>query len=99
MTAPMYTLLLLTLIIANFPFLTQRGWGIIPLKRKTILHHLAELALGFIIIAAIAYVLESRSGSVHRQDWEFYATVVCLYLVAAFPAFVWRYFWQGRNRE
>ena len=91
MTAPMYTLLLLTLIIANFPFLTQRGLGIIPLKRKTILHHLAELALGFIIIAAIAYVLESRSGSVHRQDWEF--------LVAAFPAFVWRYFWQGRNRE
>ena len=99
MTAPMYTLLLLTLLIANFPFLTQRGLGIIPLKRKTILHHLAELALGFIIIAAISYVLESRSGSVHRQDWEFYATVVCLYLVAAFPAFVWRYFWQGRNRE
>ena len=99
MTAPMYTLLLLTLIIANFPFLTQRGLGIIPLKRKTIWHHLAELALGFIGIAAIAYVLESRSGSVHRQDWEFYATVVCLYLVAAFPAFVWRYFWQGRNRE
>ena len=52
MTAPMYTLLLLTLLIANFPFLTQRGLGIIPLKRKTILHHLAELALGFYAKAA-----------------------------------------------
>jgi len=57
----MYTLLLLTLLIANFPFLTQRGLGIIPLKRKTILHHLAELALGFIIIAAIALIQLSGS--------------------------------------
>ncbi|MGN6898308.1 DUF2818 family protein, partial [Neisseria sp. P0015.S002] len=30
---------------------------------------------------------------------EFYATVVCLYLIFAFPCFVWRYFWNERNRE
>ncbi|WP_154021268.1 DUF2818 family protein, partial [Neisseria meningitidis] len=28
-----------------------------------------------------------------------YATVVCLYLIFAFPCFVWRYFWHTRNRE
>ena len=99
MTAPMYTLLLLTLLIANFPFLTQRGFGIIALKRKRIMHHLVELLIGFFLVGAIAYVLESRSGSVHSQGWAFYVVVVCVYLVFAFPAFVWRYFWQGRNRE
>lgn len=99
MTAPMYTLIVLTLILANFPFLTQRGLGFIPLKRKTIWHHLGELLIGFLLTATLAYVLEKRTGAVHPQQWEFYATAVCLYLVFAFPAFVWRYFWHSRHKE
>lgn len=99
MTAPMYTLLILTLIFANLPFITQRGLGFIQLSQKKIWHHLAELVLGFLIVAGLAYVLESRSGAVHQQGWQFYAVVVCLYLVAAFPAFVWRYFWHSRHKE
>ncbi|WP_416533484.1 DUF2818 family protein, partial [Klebsiella pneumoniae] len=54
---------------------------------------------GFLLTAILAYILESRAGAVHAQDWEFYATVVCLYLIFAFPCFVWRYFWNERNRE
>ncbi len=99
MTAPMYTLLVLALIIANAPFLTQRGLGMIPLQRKTFWHHLGELVLGFVLLAGLAYLLEKRTGSVHSQDWEFYVVVICLYLVCAFPAFVWRYFWHSRHRE
>lgn len=95
----MYTLVMLTLILANAPFLTQRGLGLIRLKQKTIVHHLAELALGFVLIAGLAYVLEKRTGAVHPQGWEFYAIAVCLYLVFAFPAFVWRYFWHSRHME
>ena len=83
----------------TLPFLTQRGLGIFPLKRKAAPHHLAELALGFLLTALLARTLESRAGSVHSQDWEFYAATACLYLVFAFPAFVWRYFWHGRNKE
>ena len=44
-------------------------------------------------------MLEAQAGSVHRQHWQFYVAVVCLYLVFAFPGFVLRYFWHGRNRE
>ena len=95
----MYILLLLAFIFANAPFLTQKLLGVFPLARKHTGHHLFELAVGFGITAVLAYVLESRAGAVHRQDWEFYAVVVCLYLIFAFPAFVWRYFWHGRNRE
>lgn len=99
MTASMYILLLLAFIFANIPFLTPRLLGIFPLKHKHFGHHLFELFVGFGITAGLARLLESRVGSVHPQDWEFYAVVVCLYLIFAFPAFVWRYFWQGRNRE
>lgn len=95
----MYVLLILALLVANAPFLTTKALGFITLKRKTILHHLAELALGFGLIGVLGYVLEKRSGAVHTQGWEFYVVVICLYLVLAFPAFVWRYFWHGRNKE
>ena len=69
------------------------------IKRKHFGHHLVELAAGFILTAVLAYILESRAGAVQHQDWEFYATVICLYLIFAFPCFVWRYFWHARNRE
>ncbi|SSY70211.1 DUF2818 family protein [Alysiella crassa] len=99
MTAAMYTLLILAVLMANAPFLTQRGLGIIALKRKTFWHHLAEWALGLVLVGGLGYLLEKRTGAVHTQGWEFYAVVLCLYLVFAFPAFVWRYFWQGRHKE
>lgn len=95
----MYLLLFLAFILANFPFLTQRGLGFLPLKRKTIVHHLAELALGALLISVLGYVLEKRTtGAVHAQSWEFYVVALCLYLVFAFPAFVWRYFWHARHQ-
>ena len=99
MTASMYILLVLALIFANAPFVTTKFFGVFQLKRKHIGHHLVELAVGFILTAILAYILESRAGAVQHQDWEFYATVVCLYLILAFPCFVWRYFWHARNRE
>ncbi len=99
MTASMYILLVLALIFANAPFVTTKFFGVFPLKRKHFGHHLVELAAGFILTAILAYILESRAGAVQHQDWEFYATVVCLYLIFAFPCFVWRYFWHARNRE
>ncbi|MDO4997159.1 MAG: DUF2818 family protein [Neisseria sp.] len=99
MTASMYILLLLMLIFANVPFVGQKLLGIKNLANKTIKHHLLELLLGFVLMGGLAYLLESRAGAVHSQGWEFYVVVACLYLVAAFPGFVWRYFWHGRNKE
>lgn len=96
---PMYTLLLLAVFFANFPFLNQGFLGIIHLKEKHTWHRLLEMILGFILLAVMAYILENRTGTVHHQDWEFYVVVLCIYMVMAFPAFVWRYFWHGRNKE
>ena len=98
MTTQMYTLLLLAVIFANLPFLTSRAWGIWAVAKKSIWQHLIEMALGFIITSIIAYFLEQRSGSVHSQGWAFFSVVICLYCVAGFPAFVWRYFWHSRHK-
>ncbi|UOP04560.1 DUF2818 family protein [Conchiformibius kuhniae] len=100
MTASMYALLALTVFFANFPFLSQRALGVFALKNgKRFPHHLGEWLLGLLLAGALARLLEARAGAVHQQDWEFYAVVLCLYAVFAFPAFVWRYFWHGRNKD
>ena len=99
MTAAMYLLLLVALVCANLPFVTQRWFGLKRLPEKHFGHHLPELLAGFAFVALLAYRLEAQAGSVHRQHWQFYVAVVCLYLVFAFPGFVLRYFWHGRNRE
>lgn len=100
MTAPMYALLGLAVLAANLPFLTGRWFGVWALPRgKRFAHHLGEWLAGLLLVWGLARLLEARAGAVHPQDWEFYAVGVCLYAVLAFPAFVWRYFWQGRNRE
>ena len=99
MTAPMYTLLALAFLLANLPFLTPRLFGLKPLPRKHAGHHLLELAAAYALTAALAYLLESRTGPVHPQGWEFYAVTVSLFAVAAFPGFVWRYFWKVRDKQ
>ena len=99
MTASMYILLLLAVVLANIPFLTPRWFGVLPLKQKRFGHHLMELLAGFVLTAALAYLLESRAGAVHEQGWEFYAVNLCLFLVFAFPGFVWRYFWHSRHQQ
>ena len=99
MTASMYILLLLAFIFANAPFLTRRSFGIVPLAQKHFGHNIPELAVGFILSGLLARLLEARAGSIHPQDWEFYTVVFCLYLVFAFPAFVWRYFWYSKHTQ
>ncbi|MDO5058356.1 MAG: DUF2818 family protein [Neisseria sp.] len=99
MTASMYILIVLALIFANAPFATGKLFGLKKLAAKHIGHHLLEIAVGFLLTLGLAYLLESRAGQVHTQGWAFYVTVACLYLVAAFPGFVVRYFWTARNKE
>ena len=38
---------------------------------------------------------ESRlHGAPYPQSWEFYVIGICLFLVAAFPGFIYRYMWR-----
>ena len=97
MTLSMKILLLLAVVVANLPFLSNKWFGLKRLPRKHFGHHLVELALGYVLIGLLARFLEGQVGTVHPQGWEFYVTTLALFLVFGFPAFVWRYFWRSKH--
>lgn len=56
------------------------------------------LLLAFIVAYAVFLLLgraiEASLGQVAVQGWAFYAVTFLLFVVAGFPAFVWRYLWH-----
>lgn len=89
--------ILLAVIAANLPFLNDQLFAIIPLKNSAERHtksfwlRLIELIVLYALVGGIAYLLESRIGNVFAQGWEFYAVTACLFIVLAYPGFVFRY--------
>lgn len=85
--------ILLAALAANLPFLNERLFGVISITQpiKSIWLRLVELFSLYLLVRGVGYVLESRIGNVFPQGWEFYAITACLFLVLAFPGFVFRY--------
>lgn len=85
--------ILLAALAANLPFLNERLFGVISIAQpiKSIWLRLVELFSLYLLVRGVGYVLESRIGNVFPQGWEFYAITACLFLVLAFPGFVFRY--------
>lgn len=95
-----WALVLLAAVLANLPFLSERLFLVWTLRApKRIGFRLVELAAYYFIAGAAAYAMESRLGPVHAQRWEFYAVTVCLFLVFAYPGFLYRYLWPRRNNR
>jgi hypothetical protein len=80
-------------VAANFPFLTESLLGVWRLKQadKPFFIRLLELIVLYFIVLGIARLLESNAGNAFSQGWQFYAVTVCLFLVLAFPGFIFRY--------
>jgi hypothetical protein len=92
------------LAAANLPFANERVFGLLSMKatqtgqarNKHFLARLLELLVLYFLVGAVAYLLESRIGNVFAQGWEFYAVTACLFLVLAFPGFIFRYLRKRR---
>ncbi len=84
---------MLAALAANLPFFNERLFALLPLGTpvKSLWLRLLELVLLYFVLRGIAYLLEARIGNVFPQRWEFYAITACLFLVLAFPGFVFRY--------
>ena len=90
-------LLLLALLAANLPWFSERLFYVIPLKNhpKALGWCVLELIVLYFVLGAVAFYAEGATmGQVAPQKWEFYAVTACLFLVFAFPGFVYRYFWK-----
>jgi hypothetical protein len=85
--------ILLAAIAANLPFFSERVLAFIPFGTavKPFWLRLAELAVLYALVGGIAYLLEARIGNAFSQGWEFYAVTGCLFIVLAYPGFVFRY--------
>jgi hypothetical protein len=88
-----WLVILLALVAANLPFINERFLTLIPIGRpvKPFWLRLIELVIFYALTAVVAYLLEARIGNVFKQAWEFYAATGCLFLVLAYPGFVFRY--------
>jgi Na+(H+)/acetate symporter ActP len=91
------SLLLLALVLANVPWLTSRLFFVFPLKQssKSVAWCLLELVVFYFLLGLLArYAEQATMGQVSPQKWEFYAITACMFLVLAFPGFIYRFFWK-----
>lgn len=86
-------MILLAVLAANLPFFSERLFALIPLRisAKPLWLRLLEMLVLYGLVGVLAYFLEARIGNVFTQKWEFYAITACLFIVLAFPGFVFRY--------
>lgn len=100
LAAASWFVLLLALLGANLPFLNQRLLAVIALQRwskKPLWVRLLEMAFFYLLIGLLARVLEGNVGGIHEQGGWFYAITICIFLVFAFPGFVFSYLLKRRN--
>lgn len=92
-SASSWFVILLSVFGANLPFLNERVFAVLPYPRavKPLWLRLVELLLLYALVLTIAWLVEGRVGKVATQGWEFYVITMCLFLVFAFPGFVFRY--------
>ena len=89
-------LILLALLVANVPWFSGRLLYLIPMRRqpKSFAWGLLELVVLYFALGALFFVVERNiMGQGTPQQWEFYAITACIFLVMAFPGFVYRYLW------
>jgi len=90
----------LAFVAANLPFLFERVLFVMrpPGGVKNFAWRLLEMLLLWLLVGIFAAVLEKGSfGGVYPQGWEFYVTTLCLFVVFAFPGFIYRYLWHARR--
>lgn len=91
---------MIAFVAANLPFFSERLFLLFKLKAaaKPLVLRLFELLVLYFLVGLIAFLLESKLGAPHKQHWEFYAVTFSLFLVFAYPGFVYRYLWNVRNK-
>ncbi|HPE60127.1 MAG: DUF2818 family protein [Thiothrix sp.] len=84
--------LLILLGLANLPWFSQRCFLVLECPVKRVWVRLLEWLVLFFVALGLGLALEQRQmGARHAQDWEFFVVMLCLFMVAAFPGFIYRY--------
>ncbi|WP_309680723.1 DUF2818 family protein [Polaromonas sp.] len=94
-TTSVWLVVLLALLTANLPFVSNRLFAVLSLKtRKNLAIRVGELVVWYLVTGALGLFLEQRSGQIAPQGWEFYAITGTLFITLAFPGFIYRYLFK-----
>ena len=97
-SASVWAVVLLALLAANLPFISNRLFAVwAPKAPKNLALRLAELAVFYLLAGGFGLALEQRAGQVAPQGWEFYAITATLFITFAFPGFTYRYLFKHRT--
>ncbi len=88
--------LLLCLLLANLPWLTQR---LLLVKSLSETKSIGLIGLEWLLYALLAlaagWALEWQlTGTLKDQDWEFFVSVLFMFAIMSFPGLIW---WQQRK--
>lgn len=91
-------LLVVAILLANLPFVSDRVLGVVARRHaKPAVLRFGELFACYAITLLLARFVESRFVPPAPQGWEFYGVTACLFIVLAYPGFVWRYLMRHRR--
>ena len=94
-----WLVILAACVAANLPFVNQRILAVGPalLPHKKLLLRLVELVVLYLLVGGLALLLEKGVGQIAPQGWAFYAVTGAMFIVLAFPGFVFRYLLRRRR--
>lgn len=90
----LFILLLLSLLAANYPWLSNRVFFLLPEPSagKTGWMRLLEWCVNAGLCLLLGIGLERKlNGVVHTQQWEFYVVSILFFAVLAMPGFIYHY--------
>jgi hypothetical protein len=96
-----FTLLLIFFVLASLPWMTERPFLLLPIKKaKSILIRIIELLVYYLVALLVSIAFEMQfAGDVYSQQWEFFVTTFCLFLVLATPGVIYRYQWLPMQQK
>lgn len=86
--------LVVAFIAANLPWISDRIFGLVAMKsgKKSIWVGILEWFILYFLMGLVALGVEKKfTSDIYSQDWEFYASTLCLFMVFALPGFIYRY--------
>ena len=96
MMVSLWLLLGAGVLLASLSFLGERRFLGLPVLKsaKTPLLRVCEFLLAYAFFLLLGRIFEGSLSQVSGQGWAFYAVTFLLFVVAAAPAFIWRYLWK-----
>jgi len=92
----------LAFVAANLPFLFERVLFVwtLPSGRKSFGWRFLELLVLYLVVGGLAFLLERNAyGVIYQKNWAFYVATFCMFLVFAFPGFVYCHLWRSNRRR